>query len=178
MDKLFFDSWESIARTFFITILAYVAMVILLRSSGKRTLSKMNAFDFIVTVALGSSLATVSLSKSVTLVDGILAFFLLIFLQYSITWLSVRVDFIKDIVTSRPVLLLYKGKLLKDVLKKERITLEEIHVAVRKKGISDLQQVEAIVLETTGDITIVKEFSREPAETMQHVKRYPEQQSR
>ena len=90
MTKLFFDSWESILRTGVTTILAYSCRILLLRISGKRTLSKMNAFDFIVTIALGSILATVLLNKSVALADGVLAFLLLIFLQYIITWLSVR----------------------------------------------------------------------------------------
>jgi uncharacterized membrane protein YcaP (DUF421 family) len=65
MEKIFFESWESIARTLLMTSLSYVTMVILLRISGKRTLAKMNAFDFVVTIALGSSLATVALNKSV-----------------------------------------------------------------------------------------------------------------
>lgn len=90
MNNIFFDSWDSILRTLVITILAYVALIILLRISGKRTLSKMNAFDFIVTIALGSTLATVLLNKSVSLADGVLALFLLIGLQFLITFFSVR----------------------------------------------------------------------------------------
>ena len=127
MDPIFFNNWESLGRTFIITILAYVVMVIFLRVSGKRTLSKMNAFDFIVTIALGSSLATVALNKSVPLAEGALVFFLLIFLQYLITWVSVRTDRFKNLITSQPILLLYRGSLLKDVLRKERVTVEEIH---------------------------------------------------
>jgi uncharacterized membrane protein YcaP (DUF421 family) len=155
MQPLFFDTWQSLARTSIITVLAYVSIVLLLRVSGKRTLSKMNAFDFIVTVALGSSLAAVALNQNIALADGIIVFFLFIFLQFVITWLSVRVKSVKKIITSQPVLLLYKGELIDHVRKRERITLEEIYVAARKKGISDLQEIEAIVLETTGDITII-----------------------
>lgn len=69
---------------------AYVALVFILRLSGKRSLSQMNAFDLFVTVSLGSTLATVLLSKSVALAEGIAALALLLFLQFSITWLSVR----------------------------------------------------------------------------------------
>ena len=111
MDPIFFNNWESLGRTFIITILAYVVMVIFLRVSGKRTLSKMNAFDFIVTIALGSCLASVALNKNVVLLDGILAFFLLIFMQFSISWLSVRTKFVKNLVTSKASMLLYKGEL-------------------------------------------------------------------
>lgn len=173
MGNIFFDNWESIGRTFIITILAYVAMIFMLRVSGKRTLSKMNAFDFIITIALGSTLAAVSLNKNIALADGILAFFILIFLQYIITWLSVRTKKIKEIVTSQPSLLLFKGKILEENLIQERITIEEINVAARKKGISDYKDIEVIVLETTGDITVIPSLTSDQAETMNSVKNYP-----
>ena len=55
MSQIFFDNWETLFRTLIIGVLAYVSLVILLRISGRRTLSKMNAFDMVVTVALGST---------------------------------------------------------------------------------------------------------------------------
>lgn len=85
MEHMFFDSWQSSVRTFVITILAYVALVLMLRVSGNRTLSKMNAFDLIVTITLGSCLSAIALNKNVPLFDGGLVFFLLIFLQFVIT---------------------------------------------------------------------------------------------
>jgi uncharacterized membrane protein YcaP (DUF421 family) len=74
---MFFDSWFGLLRVVVVGTLAYVALVVLLRASGKRTLAKLNAFDLIVTVALGSTLATVLLSKSVALLEGLVAFILL-----------------------------------------------------------------------------------------------------
>ena len=173
MNKLFFDNWQSIERTFIITVLAYIAMIFLLRISGKRTLSKMNAFDFIVTIALGSTFATVTLTKNVALLDGILVFALLIGMQFIITWLSVRVKAVKHLITSRPTLLLYKGELLDAVVKRERITIDEIYVAVRKKGIADLEDVAAIVLETTGDLTVITNMEPGNAQTLDSISNYP-----
>lgn len=150
--------------------MAYVGLVVLLRVYGKRSLSKMNAFDFIVTVALGSSLSTVALNKNVALVDGLLAFFLLLLLQYLITWLSVRVKMVKKLVTSQPSLLLYKGELFEQAMKKERITIEEIHSVARENGFQNLQSIDAIILETTGDIVIIPKIdSDEPTSTLEDV---------
>ena len=87
---MFFQSWAGLGRTALVGVLAYLALVVLLRVSGKRTLSKINALDLIVTVALGSTLATVLLSKTTSLAEGVTAFVLLIALQFVITWLSVR----------------------------------------------------------------------------------------
>jgi uncharacterized membrane protein YcaP (DUF421 family) len=168
MENIFFDSWQSLARSFFVTVLAYAGMILFLRVSGKRTLTKMNAFDFIVTVALGSALANVALNKDVALADGLLVFALLIFLQFFITWLSVRIRAVKKLITSQPVLLLYKGELLNNTREKERITIEEIYVAARKRGISELREIDAIVLETTGDITIIPGINRD-AQTLDDI---------
>lgn len=72
MEPMLFSGWENLLRTLVVGVLAYVSLVVFLRISGKRTLSKMNAFDLIVTVALGSTLATVLLSKDVALAEGAL----------------------------------------------------------------------------------------------------------
>ncbi len=82
-DPMFFQNWSGLLRTVVVGVLAYVALVALLRVSGKRTLSKMNAFDFVVMVALGSTLATILLSKNVALAEGVVAFAVLISLHSS-----------------------------------------------------------------------------------------------
>lgn len=169
MKNIFFDSWESIIRTAVITILAYVLLILLLRISGKRTLSKMNAFDFIVTIALGSTLASVMLSKDVALADGVLAFFLLIFLQYAITWTSVRNKTISNLVKSSPALLVYKGVILKKIMVKERIDEDEIYAIIRSNGLSSIEDADAIVLETDGSLTLIKDVKSLQNETMKKV---------
>lgn len=156
MGNIFFENWESLIRTVVITVLAYFGMVLFLRVSGKRTLTKMNAFDFVITVALGSTLAAVCLNTNIALVDGMTCFFLLIFLQFILTWLSVRSKMVKNLITSSPTILVYKGELLEDVMKAERITIEEIKMAARKHGIEDISKVGILILETTGEISIVE----------------------
>lgn len=170
MDKLWFYSWESIIRTICLTSFGYISMILLLRLSGKRTLSKLNAFDFIVTVALGSCLASVALNKSITLADGFTAFALFIGLQFLLTWLSVRVKAFKGIITSSPSLIFYKGDFLRQEMKKERITEEEIYNAARQKGISSLDEVDMIVLETTGEISIIQKIKTPKKSTLEYVK--------
>jgi uncharacterized membrane protein YcaP (DUF421 family) len=170
MEHFFFDSWDSILRTLVIGTLAYVVLILQLRISGKRTLSKMNAFDFIVTVALGSTLATVTLSKDIPLIDGIVGFAVLIILQYIITWLSVRYEPIQHLIKANPTLLFYQGQHLEHQMKVERITKEEILSAVREQGIISLDDVEAVVLETEGNLSILKKSDSNNNSALQHVK--------
>ena len=153
---MFFDDWFGIARIVIIGVLAYGALIFWLRISGKRTLSKWNAFDFVVTIALGSTLATVITSKDVVFAEGFAALVLLIGLQFILTFLSVRIDFLKKIVKSEPVLLFDQGEFLPEAMRRERVTESEIRAAIRSKGIAAVEEVEAVVLETDGEFSVIK----------------------
>lgn len=157
---MFFQDWLGLARTIIVGTLAYVALILLLRISGKRTLSKMNAFDFIVTVAMGSTLATILLTEDVALAEGVVALALLIGLQFTITWLSVRSPAIKKLVTSEPALLYFRGELLHDALRRERITEGEVRAVIRASGRRSFANVDAVVLETDGSMSVLQ---REPS---------------
>ncbi len=169
MENIWFDSWESILRIICVTPPAYFSMVFILRVSGKRTLAKMNAFDFVVTIALGSILAGVALNQNIPLANGVTAILSFIGFQFLFTWLSVRVKTVKTLITSMPSLIFYKGTFLHQVMKKERITVEEIYSAARQKGISTLEGIEMIILETTGDIAIIEKIENCKETTFKNV---------
>lgn len=154
-EPMMFDSWASTGRVIVVGVLAYAALVMMLRISGKRTLSKMNAFDLVVTVALGSTLATVLLNRSVPLAEGVLALALLISLQYVITWLSVRSPRFRKLIKSEPTLVVHQGQYLDAALKDQRVTRDEIEAALRQQGRGDLSQVNSVVLETDGSLSVV-----------------------
>jgi uncharacterized membrane protein YcaP (DUF421 family) len=154
---MIFDSWSGLGRVLLVGALAYVALVIILRISGKRTLTKLNAFDLVVTVALGSTLATVLLSKDVALAEGVLAMALLVFMQFAITWLSVRSPRFQNFVKSEPTLVLRQGRFLDGALRAQRITREEVLAALRAEGVADASQVAAVVLETDGSVAVLKQ---------------------
>lgn len=153
---MFFDSWRDISHVLIVGTSAYLALVILLRGFGKRTLSKMNAFDFIVTVAFGSILASTILSSDTSLSEGVLAFALLAFLQYIIAWLSVRYKGIQNLVKAEPTLLLYQGQLIDQALRTQRVSAEEVRSAARQQGIAELAELEAVILETNGEFSVIK----------------------
>ena len=88
---MWFDSWSEILRVLIVGTVSYAALVGLLRVSGKRTLGQLNAFDFIITVALGSTLATILLSSDVAFFEGFAALALLAGLQFLIAWASAHV---------------------------------------------------------------------------------------
>ena len=153
---MFFSGWSGIIRILIVGFLAYAALVLVLRISGNRTLSKMHAFDLVVTVALGSTLATVILSKDVALAEGLTALTLLIGLQFLVAWLTVRSPRFGHVVKADPVLLFYQGRFLKDQLRRSRVVEGEVRFAVREQGIASLEEVEAVVLESDGTFSVVQ----------------------
>ncbi|HEX2257116.1 MAG TPA: YetF domain-containing protein [Afifellaceae bacterium] len=152
---MLFDSWSELARVLIVGTLAYGGLVALLRVTGKRTLSKMNAFDFVVTVALGSTLATILLSRDTALADGMVALALLILLQLGVAWLSARSRGFRRLVKSEPRLLFAGGRMLQEALLDERVAPEEVWAAIRATGHADLDEVEAVVLETDGTFSVL-----------------------
>jgi uncharacterized membrane protein YcaP (DUF421 family) len=155
MTQMFFDGWTGLVRTLIVGVLAYVTLVVFLRLFGKRSLSKMNAFDFVVTVALGSTLATVLLDSNIALAEGALAFAVLLALQFVVTWCSVRARWVRQVVTGEPRLLLYRGKFLEEALRSSRVTQDEVRAAIRQAGHASLEKIEAVALETDGSLSVV-----------------------
>jgi uncharacterized membrane protein YcaP (DUF421 family) len=160
MEGMFFSSWSALSRTVVVGAVAYVGLVLFLRVSGKRTLSKMNAFDLVVTVALGSTLATITLSAEVALAQGLIALALLIALQFVITWSSVRWRWLRRVVTGEPSLLVHRGEYLHDALRRARVTEEEVRAALRASGHAAVSDVAAVVLETDGSFSVVATSER------------------
>jgi uncharacterized membrane protein YcaP (DUF421 family) len=152
---LFFSGWSGLWRTVVLGLLSYVSLVLFLRISGKRTLSKMNAFDLVVTVALGSTLATILLNKQVALAEGLLALLLLIGLQFCVTWGAVRSSRLESLVKNEPALLLHQGEFLRGAMLHERVTESEIRAAVRGRGFPDIEARLSVILETDGTFSVV-----------------------
>ncbi len=174
--SMLFQDWYPLLRILIVGPLAYAGLVATLRVSGKRTLSKMNAFDFIVTVALGSTLATVVVSRTVPLLEGLLALGLLVFLQYIVAFASIRSDAFASIVKSQPRLLFFRGGFLAEAMRAERITRSEVIAAIRQQGISALSEVEAVVIETAGELSIVTRSAGTPPTALSYVRGVPEEQ--
>jgi uncharacterized membrane protein YcaP (DUF421 family) len=151
---VWFDSWSDLGRILVVGPLAYVALVAVLRVSGARTLSKLNAFDLVVTVALGSTLATVLLSSDVSLAEGVLGLALLVLLQFVVSRMSHRWAAFERVVKSEPVLL-YRGGFLAAPMRRARVTRDEVRQAARGSGRASLDEVEAVVLETDGTLSVL-----------------------
>jgi len=151
--EMFFQGWQGLMRTLVVGVLAYGTIVLFLRISGKRTLAKLNAFDLVVTVALGSTLSAILLQESIALAEGALALGLLILMQFLVTFASVRWRPFAKVVRSEPTLLARDGAFCSDAMKRERVTEDEALSAIRSAGGEDVAEVDYLVLESDGTIS-------------------------
>ncbi|MCS0655711.1 DUF421 domain-containing protein [Cytobacillus firmus] len=156
---MLFSSWQDIWRVLSIGAMSYIFLVIFLRIAGKRTLTKMNAFDLVVTVAIGSTLATIFLNKQVSLAEGLTAYVLLISLQYIVAWLSLHSPKFNKFIKANPELLYYRGHFVESALKENRVLRSEVLQAVRSGGHSSMDEIEAVVFETDGSMSVIQRSS-------------------
>lgn len=153
---IFFNGWEPVLRILAIGPLAFITLVLVLRASGKRALSKMNAFDFVVTIALGSLFATVIINQEVTLAEGAASFAVLAVAQFAITFISVRSDRVERFLKAEPTLLYRDGEMLRESLRRVRVTVREVETIVRRRGLPNLDTVSAVILEADGSFSVIQ----------------------
>lgn len=151
----FMNDAALLGRILVIGVLIYLYLIVILRTFGKRTLSKMNAFDFIITLAIGSTFSTIIINKSISLIEGMVALTLLALLQYIVAFSMTKSTAVQKIFRSKPALLYFNGQFLEESMQKERIIHEEIHQFVRLQGHGDYSKVEAVILETDGSLSIL-----------------------
>lgn len=147
-----------------LSIIGFTALFTMLRVSGKRTLSKLNVFDFVFVVAVGSVFASTTISKDVTLVEGLAALATLIAIQLVLAALASRYPTAERLINGEPTLLLSHGKFISGALRKERVTEEEVRAAIREKGVTRVEDVDAVIMENDGSLSVAWE-SKRPGES-------------
>jgi uncharacterized membrane protein YcaP (DUF421 family) len=146
-------SWWDLLVILAASVLAYAATVAFIRLAGLRSMSKMSSFDFIVTVGVGAILGSTALGSR-NLLHGVLAIAFLLGIQVSVAWLRRNANFGK-IVDNQPLLLMADGTFLEDHLSRARVTRSEVIAKMREANVLNFSQVKAVVLETTGDISVL-----------------------
>ncbi|WP_306259862.1 DUF421 domain-containing protein [Pararhizobium sp. IMCC21322] len=155
---MFFSSepLDTIVRALALSSVAVCWVVIVVRVIGLRAFSKMTAFDFVVTVAIGSLLAGASQAASWSaFLQPIVAIASLLGVQWITARLRRSSDRFEAIVQNSPVLLMHDGEILHAALDATRVAEDDLIAKLREANVLDLSDVRAVVLETTGDISVL-----------------------
>lgn len=154
MKELFYKDWDGLWHVTICAVLSYFALFLFIRISGKRTLAKLTAFDFVVTVTLGSTLSSMILKKS-PLFEGAIAIIVIILLQYLLAYSAKKSKALEKVINSKPTMLYYNGAFLEDAMNQEVVTEEEIYAAIREFRVYRLEDVKAVVMEINGELTVI-----------------------
>ena len=154
MDKWFGASYTSLLAIFLTASGIYLAVILFTRLAGKRSFSKISSFDFAMTVAIGSLIAATTLSPSTSLLQGIAGVASIYLLQIGAAFLR-RFDFFQNLIDNTPLLLMDGKDILEENLRKARVTKKDLKSKLREANVIRLEQVKAVVFETTGDITVM-----------------------
>ena len=142
--------------TYFVDAAVLVpVMVVFVRLAGLRAFSKMSSYDFAVTVSFGSVLAGTVLNPATTLGQGIAAMAALFAVQWAIGLVRSRSGAVEEACDNSPVLLMSDGRILEANLRRTRVTRDDLHAKLREANVLDYGQVRAVVLETTGDVSVL-----------------------
>lgn len=133
----------------------YAALIALTRIAGLRSLAKLSSYDFAMTVALGSVVASTLLSPNPPLAAGLAALVVLFGLQYAVSAARQTSDRVEALVGNRPRLVMADGEPLASAMAEVRLTDDDLRAALRQAGVTDRRAVRAVVFETTGDISVL-----------------------
>ena len=155
MSEWLTTDWQALLMIAVTTVGIYIGVVVSIRMVGLRSLSKMSSFDFAMTVAIGSLVASTVLSKSTPLANGIFALFCILGLQWCVAKLRLRSESFEGWVDNCPMLLMDGETMLRDNMRKTRVTESDLIAKLREANVIQISEVYAVVLETTGDISVL-----------------------
>ena len=160
MEKWFEASETSLVAITLSAIGIFILVILYTRIAGKRSFSKMSSFDFAMTIASGSILASTIVLKNVSLVQGAIALLVVYILQLVTAYLR-RYSAFQKITDNDPILLMKDGEIYYDNLKKARVTESDLRGKLREANVIQLSEVRAVVFETTGDVSVLHSADKE-----------------
>lgn len=175
MEKLLDCNLDDIVRLLITAPVVYLLIIFYIRILGKRSTSQLNNFDWIVTVSVGSIVASTVIIKDISIIEGGLSILILMVLQFIVTKIMFGNEKIREVIKSTPQLLLFEGEFIHENMKNERILKPEVYAAIRQKGLKSIKQIYAVVLESNSKISVIpNENSEEIGFSLSDVQGLPE----
>lgn len=147
-------SWTSIGRIAISAALIFLWLLLTVRVTGLRTFSKMASIDFAVTIASGAVLATTITASSTSVIQGAVALTMLFGIQVVLALVRRR-RALSSVIENQPLLLMAGEQFQHDNLRRARVSTDDIKAKLREANVLRYADVQAVVLETTGDISVL-----------------------
>ncbi len=144
------------------TIIIYFIVLFVIRIMGKAELSKMGPFEMIILFMMAELAAIPIESVDIPLLNGAAAILTLLFLEVVISFLSVKSKKINDLMNGKPSMIINRGKINEKEMRDQRITIENLMEQLRLKNFPSLTDVEYVVLEANGDLSVIPKPEKAP----------------
>ena len=138
------------------TIIIYAFIILAVRIMGKRQISDMQTSELVITLVISDIIAIPLQSVDQPLMSGLLPIVVLVSLEIILSIIMLKSSKFRNVICGNPMVIITDGKVLKDQLKKLRISYEDLYSLLRQQGIFDVQEVRYAIVETNGSISILK----------------------
>ena len=149
------SGWAELALAWVSLAVLYVAIIAYTRLAGLRSFSKISAFDFAMTLAIGSLFGTAIANPDPSLLLALGALAGLFAGQWLLAGLRRRWPRVEAVLDNRPLLLMYQGEVIEPQLRRAQMRREDLLAKLRASNVRSLEQVQAVVFETTGEVTVL-----------------------
>ena len=142
--------------TFIRAIILYIIVLIVMRLMGKREIGQLQPFELAISIMI-ADLASVPMTElGIPITNGIIPILGLLIMHMLISIINMKSLKMRTIMSGQPSLLIYRGKIDEKVLRKERLTLNELEEKLRSNNVFNLGDVEYAILETNGEVTVIQ----------------------
>ena len=149
--------------TFFRAIVLYVIVLIVMRLMGKREIGQLQPFELAISIMIADLASLPMTETGVPISNGIIPILGLLVMHLVISMLNMKSTKIREIICGKPSILIFRGKIDEEVLKRERFTINELEERLRDNNIFNIGDVEYAVLETSGQVTVIPKPNKRPA---------------
>lgn len=143
--------WEFVVRG----LVVYIMLLILLRIVGRKSISQMTPFDLVLLLILSNAVQNSMNGGDNSLVGGLIIAFVLVASNELINYLVIKNKGLAILVEGKPEILVHNGKVFRKLMQKERITDDDLKMALRMNGLMNLEEVEYAIIESTGHISVI-----------------------
>lgn len=161
-EKWFAIEWQQVLGISLSALGLYLGLILFTRLMGLRSFSKLSSYDFAMTVAIGSILASTILSDSPSLSQGLVAVAVLFLIQGAISVIRRKFKPLKSLIDNQAIILMAHGEYFCDNLKEANLTKSDVQEVLRRNGLKAKSEVFAVIMETTGDMSVIKQDSTAP----------------
>ncbi|MFP4015432.1 MAG: DUF421 domain-containing protein [Halanaerobiales bacterium] len=138
------------------TVIIYFIILILVRIMGKREIGQLSPFDFVVAIMIAEMAVIPIEDKNLDIFHGMVPIVILVILEIIIAYISLKSNLLRGIITGRPQVLIDNGTINYENLKKTRYNINDLLMQLRIKDIFNIDEVELAILETSGELSVVK----------------------